>query len=224
MHVRTDDSQTLSRSPDFSPKSGTRVRDRGGAEAVVVREADAELNQVLIELGDGKQVLVPRDALSEQNDGTYRVSIEFGSIGRDMGLSQPTTIPVIQERLNIEKRLVTKGGYRITKTVESREEVVDEALMREEVSVERVQVNEIVPHSPPPQVRYEGDMMIVPVVEEVFVVEKRLLLKEEVRVRRAKAEYRAPQRVVLRGEKVVVEQIDEAGKTVGLVQQPSGSE
>ena len=135
--------------------------------------------------------------------------------GEPAELTDSLTIPLIHETLNVQKRRVEKGGYRITKTVGQREEVVDEAFTREDVSIERVPMNEIVSHASPPQVRYEGDTMVIPVVEEVLVVEKRLVLKEEIRVRRKTEEYRAPQRVILRSDNVVLERIDEQGTTLG---------
>jgi uncharacterized protein (TIGR02271 family) len=67
------------------------------------------------------------------------------------------------------------SAARVVNTV--REEIEAE-LLREEVTIHRVPVNEYV-DSPPP-IRYEDDRIIVPVLEEVLVVEKRLLVKEEV--------------------------------------------
>jgi len=63
-------------------------------------------------------------------------------------------------------------------------------------------VNRVV--SVAPEVRHEGDVMIVPVLEEVLVVEKRLMLREELRITRRKDEAREPQRVTLRTEQVEV--------------------
>jgi stress response protein YsnF len=37
---------------------------------------------------------------------------------------------------------------------------------------------------PVPQVRTEGDLTIVPIFEEVMVIEKQLLLKEELHIRK----------------------------------------
>jgi stress response protein YsnF len=54
-------------------------------------------------------------------------------------------------------------------------------------------------------VRTEGDVTIIPVLEETVVVEKRLLLREEVHVRLKTHEEHQPQRVRLRSEDVVVE-------------------
>lgn len=55
-----------------------------------------------------------------------------------------------------------------------------------------------------------GDVMIVPLLEEVLVVEKRLMLKEELHISKRRTEVHNPQRVILRSEEVTVERIDEA--------------
>src|SRR5581483_12103193 len=59
-------------------------------------------------------------------------------------------------------------------------------LFTEEVQVEHIPVNRIVETRP--GVRQEGDVTIVPVIEEVITVQKRLLLREEVRVTRTRVE------------------------------------
>ena len=38
-----------------------------------------------------------------------------------------------------------------------------------------------------PTIREEGDTIVIPIVEEMLVIERRLLLKEEVRVRRVRS-------------------------------------
>jgi stress response protein YsnF len=54
-------------------------------------------------------------------------------------------------------------------------------------------------------VRQEGDLLIVPVLEEVLVVEKRLRLTEEIVLRRVRREERHREPVVLRRGRAVVE-------------------
>jgi uncharacterized protein (TIGR02271 family) len=115
-------------------------------------------------------------------------------------------VPVIEEHLEVHKRELETGGVRIRKVVNEREEVVDVPLLREEIEIERVAVNRIVDGKV--EVRYEGDTMIVPVLEEVLVTEKRLMLKEELRVTRKRRSERSPQSVTLRSEEVVVERIE----------------
>jgi len=50
--------------------------------------------------------------------------------------------------------------------------------------------------------------MIVPLLEEVLVVEKRLMLREEVRVTKRRNETHRPQTVTLRKEDVKVEKLE----------------
>jgi uncharacterized protein (TIGR02271 family) len=128
---------------------------------------------------------------------------------RDDATPDTTIIPVMQEELDVRtRRIETDSGVRISKTVERRDEVIDEAITKEEVDVERVPMN--VPIEEPLGVRYEGDTMIIPILEEVLVVEKRLMLKEELRVTRRKTSLHAPQRVTLRREQALVERIEDS--------------
>jgi uncharacterized protein (TIGR02271 family) len=130
-----------------------------------------------------------------------------------------TVIPVIEEALQVGKRRVeTESGVRIHKKVQEREQLVDQPLTREEVDVERVSVNREIER--PVGVRYEGDTMIIPIIEEVLVVEKRLILTEELRVTRRRTEFRAPQRVVLRRELASVERIEKPSLEEPSFEQP----
>lgn len=70
-------------------------------------------------------------------------------------------------------------------------------------------VNKVIAAADIPGIRYEGETMIVPILEEVLFIEKRTILKEELRVSSVRREVRAPQRVVLRAEGVSVEHFDE---------------
>ena len=130
-------------------------------------------------------------------------------------------IPVIEEELDVGTRRVETGaGVRIEKTVESREECVDEPLTKEEVEVVRIAVNRQV--EAPVAVRYEGDTMIVPILEEVLFVEKRLVLKEEIRITRRRRDVHAPQRVVLRREHAIVGRIEDADSRIAPAPASSG--
>lgn len=112
-------------------------------------------------------------------------------------------IPVVQEELKAGKKTTVTGLLRVRKEVHEREEVVDEPLLEEEVEVKRVPVNRYV--DGPVQVREENGTTIVPLVEEVLVVEKRLLLKEEVHLVKKQRRVHKPQRMTLRREEAVIE-------------------
>jgi uncharacterized protein (TIGR02271 family) len=93
----------------------------------------------------------------------------------------------------------------IHKHVTSAESTVDEPLLRDNYDVQHVPVNRIIDCAP--EIRHEGDTTIIPVLEEVLVVEKRLILREELHIVRRREEHRDPQKVTLRKENVEVEKV-----------------
>lgn len=114
-------------------------------------------------------------------------------------------VPVIAEELQVGVRAVERGRVRITKTINEREEIIDEPLRTEEAVIERIEINRVVESAPP--VRYEGDVMVVSLVEEVVVYEKKLILREELRVSKKMTVAHKPQSVVLRREEANVEHL-----------------
>lgn len=174
----------------------------------------------LVRMENGREVLVPQDALVAQNDGSYLLPLRLDELDQplagagiedtlvlpaSMAAEADTVIPIIAETLSVSRQAVETGRIRITKTVTEREEQVDEPLLRQEVVVERVARNEVVQDAPGN--RWEGDTLIVPLLEEVLVVEKRLMLKEEIRITRIQTETHQPQQVLLRTEEAVVERV-----------------
>lgn len=180
---------------------------RGTLEAHVNGVDGGGRAQVL--LGDGRRLWLPPDAVERQEHGTliFRGSFEELSAAAH-GQTPVAVVPVIEEELRVGKRVVETGRVRVHKTVHEHEEVVDEPLMREEYDVERVPIDEFVDGPVGP--RHEGETLIVPVLEEVLVVEKRLVVREELRITRKVSEERRPQRVKLLSEEVSVERADAA--------------
>jgi uncharacterized protein (TIGR02271 family) len=122
-----------------------------------------------------------------------------------MRKAKPAVIPVIQEQATVQKRVVETGRVRIAKHVREYEEIVDVPHFQEEVKVERVPVNQFV--DAVPEVRTEGETTIIPVVEERYVVEKRLFVVEELHVRKERHETHNPQKVRVLKEEVEVERL-----------------
>jgi len=122
---------------------------------------------------------------------------------------KPAVIPVIQEQATVSKRVVETGKVRIAKQVREYEEIVDVPNIQEEVKVERVPINKMVDAAP--DVRTEGDVTIIPVVEERYVVEKRLFVVEELHVRKERHETHNPQKVRVLKEEIEVERIPPGG-------------
>lgn len=171
---------------------------------------DGSRAKVLIQLDSGRQVLVPREVLVRQGDGRYGLALDPAALESRSSTSsepggQPLVVPVIQEALEVQTRTVETGRVRIRKMVHEREEIVDPPLWRDEVVIERVPINRVV--EGPLSARSEGETLIIPLLEEVLVVETRLLLKEEVRISKRRVETHRPQRVTLRCEEATVERL-----------------
>jgi uncharacterized protein (TIGR02271 family) len=112
-------------------------------------------------------------------------------------------IPLVEERVSVGKRQVETGRYRVRITVEEREERVPVELSHDEVEIERVPRNVAVQELP--SVRLEGTTTIIPVVEEVVVVEKRLVLVEEIHVRRRSSVATEEVPIRVRAEQAAIE-------------------
>lgn len=120
-------------------------------------------------------------------------------------------VPVIEEQVALGARTVDTGrGVRIHKTVAEHPVDIDERLLRDAVEVNRVPVDRVVGLDQAPAVRYEGDTLVVPVLEEVLVVERRLRIKEELHIKRNRREERHQETVMVRSEQVSIERFDEA--------------
>ena len=112
-------------------------------------------------------------------------------------------IPVIEEQFQVRTEVIETGRMRLVKTVETHDETVSTPLMHEELDMARVAINQYVDSVPP--TRQEGETTIYPVVRKAVVVEKRLLLVEEIYVTKRITETVDTQTVSLRCEPVTVD-------------------
>jgi uncharacterized protein (TIGR02271 family) len=109
----------------------------------------------------------------------------------------------VAERLRVDRRRVPVGAVRVGKRTRTRDVIVDAPLVREEVVVRRVPVGRFV--DAPVAHRWEAGTLIVPVLEEVPVVVRRLRVVEELHITKRRAGRSRPQRVTVRREEPVIE-------------------
>jgi len=121
-------------------------------------------------------------------------------------------IPVVEEQLVVGTRVVDTGrGVRVHKSVTEHPVTIDERLLREELRIEHVPIDRLVNAGDAPGHRHEGDTLVIPVLEEVLVVERKVRIKEELHITRVRHEERHAETVTLKAERVEVERFDEAG-------------
>jgi uncharacterized protein (TIGR02271 family) len=196
--------------------TGAKVQDKDGVWGTVVSGSPHLFSQaahVVVQTESGQQFLVPTDLLVPQPDGSYALPRRLAELehagSKPRGHQDETlVVPVLEEELEVQKRPVETGKVRITKVVHERKTIVDEPLFREEVEVTRVPIQRVV--EGPVPVREEDGTTIISVVEEVLVVEKRWMLREEIHIRTQRTETHQPQRITLRSEEVQIERVPHA--------------
>jgi uncharacterized protein (TIGR02271 family) len=119
--------------------------------------------------------------------------------------AETEVIPLTEETLRLDKRRVTTGKVRISTKTEVVEELARASLEGETVEVTRVAIDRVVDRAP--EIRTENDVTIIPIMEEVLIVEKRLVLKEELHIRKTNKQDIVEVPVELRKQRAVVERI-----------------
>ena len=112
----------------------------------------------------------------------------------------------VEESLHVEKRRAVTGRMRVTTSSDLTEELAHASLSGEQVEVSREAIGREVTEVP--QMRTEGDVTIIPVLEEIVVVEKRLMLVEEIRIRKIATVEEVSIPVTLRKQRVTVERLE----------------
>lgn len=195
-----------------------RIEGEAGLRGMLLAEEapGAGASRVRIRLDSGDVIEVPVTMLERKAAGGFFLPLTLeeaaayrpdaltaATTAPDSGPADAATIPVVEEQLKVGKIWEETGKVVVHKTVHERRELVDQTLLSETVRVERVPVGRIVERAEAP--RQEGDALIVPLYEEVLVVEKRLLLREELHIIQQREERREPREYTLRSEEVEIE-------------------
>jgi uncharacterized protein (TIGR02271 family) len=128
----------------------------------------------------------------------------------DQPVSQDTSsevevIALAEEEVRLDKRMVTTGKVRVRTIVDVETELAKATLDGETVEVTRIPIDRIVDQAP--GIRVEDNVTIIPVLEEVLIVEKRLVLKEEVHIRKLATTEDVEIPVELRKQHAVIERL-----------------
>jgi stress response protein YsnF len=113
------------------------------------------------------------------------------------------TLPVIEEHIDVGTRLEEAGAVRVRVVVEDVDEDVELPCASEHVRVDRVAVGR--PAHERQSVWMDGDAVVVPIYEEVLIVKRRLMLKEEIRLTTERSVHVDRASFPVRRERAVVE-------------------
>ena len=188
---------------------------RGTLDLTVIPPQGSNSHLVLVRFEDGSSIFADASTFVEREKSIYSFPGSFAGLLKqnpaeiygtsEFAGSGQIVVPLLAEELRITREKVLTGGVRVHKTVNERTEAVNEPVYQEQIEIERVNVNRFVDE--PPLTRYEGDVMIVPLLEEVLVIEKKLVLREEIRISKRRDTSHHQEEVVLRSEDATLEQI-----------------
>lgn len=122
----------------------------------------------------------------------------------DDGIDE-VVLRLAEERLNVGKRVVETGRVRVRRTTTEKVQKVDVPLSSDTYEVKRVPVGKEITKAP--AVRETRTEIIIPVVEEVLVVERRLVLREELHIRKVRSVERHTEHFTVRVQNATIERV-----------------
>ena len=107
-----------------------------------------------------------------------------------------------EESVTVTRRQIAGDTVRVETVTRERQQQVETDLTHEHVEIRHVPIGRVIDQMP--DVRIEGDITIVPVVEEEVVIQRRLVLREEIHMRRVRVSERHQQTVTVRSQDAIV--------------------
>jgi uncharacterized protein (TIGR02271 family) len=123
----------------------------------------------------------------------------------DKGARDSDTLRLWEEAVSFDRERVETGRVRVRTVTREHEEMVEVPLTQEHVEVERVPIGREIEAMP--ATRQEGDILIVPVVEEIIETRRKLVLKEEVHLKLVRSTVQHRESVILRRQEAVIERL-----------------
>jgi len=210
--------QKMESGPPVEPGAVVEARDGrlGTVEQVAVRPETGELAYLVVRRGwTDQRLMVPAaaiEALPDPREVRLRLTREEAHAQAAAVPSEMVTarqegselhLPIVEERLVPATRPVDLGELRLHKRGGEAQEHVRQPVTRDDVEVYRVSVNR--PIEAPVAQRVENDWLIIPIMKEVLVVRKQLVLEAEVRIRRRKVTEEQEVAATVRRERIEIE-------------------
>lgn len=165
----------------------------------------------VVQLSGGIRVRVPFELLHHDDEDAYSLAGRWSDFA--LVSDEGATIPVIEQRVTVDVRPAPEKTLRARRKIVTESRVVEVPVWQERIEVERVPVDQVVTEAP--SAHYEGDVLVIPCVEEIPVVEIRLRVREELRVRVVRERHVHRETVTLRRHDIEIETITSDPKHEG---------
>ncbi|GAB5519931.1 MAG: hypothetical protein RhofKO_21820 [Rhodothermales bacterium] len=176
-----------------------RVFDARGQAADIL---SSESHWWRVQLEGGPQLTLDSSLLISTESG-YRLDVAFADLVAQSGAE--IVVPVVEEVLAVDTQSVETGRVKVHVATQTYDETVEVEVQHEAVHVERVRIDKAVDARAEP--RTEDDRTIIPVYREEWVLQKQLVLAEEVHVWKEQTQEAVRESVTLHRDVVQVERI-----------------
>ena len=123
--------------------------------------------------------------------------------------SPKNTVSLAEERVELGTKKVVDRRVRITRSTRSDEKLIEAELTHEDALIKRISKNEAVSPGNIPQVRQEGEVTIIPIIEERVEIVKYYVLTEEIHVIKKIRKETHQENIILRSQEINISTEDE---------------
>lgn len=123
--------------------------------------------------------------------------------------SPKNTVSLAEERVELGTKKVVDRRVRITRSTRSDEKLIEAELTHEDALIKRISINEAVSPGNIPQVRQEGEVTIIPIIEERVEIVKYYVLTEEIHVIKKIRKETHQENIILRSQEINISTEDE---------------
>lgn len=116
-------------------------------------------------------------------------------------------IPLLREYLTLGRRQVETGRVRVHLATTTEDVQLREPVSHERAEIQRVAIGREVAEAPGIREEEDGAVLVVPVLEEILVTQRRIVLKEEIRIRRVATTGTIQKTVALHSQTATVERL-----------------
>ncbi|WP_052214231.1 YsnF/AvaK domain-containing protein [Belnapia sp. F-4-1] len=134
----------------------------------------------------------------------------------DVKADAEVVVPLVEEHLTIARRLVEIGRVRVHLSTATEDALVRETLRGERLEVKRVALGHEVATAPAAQDEEDGAVLVVPMLEGILMVGRRLVFKEKLRIRCIATTRTVEETIPLRRQMASVERLSTAAPASSL--------
>lgn len=117
---------------------------------------------------------------------------------------EAVSMPLAEEQAHISKQRKVDGKISLTRSTHQVEKLLETELTHERVDIEHVPKNYQVADDYSAEIRQEGDVLIIPVIEEQVEIVTKRVLKEEIHIHKHASKEEFQQKVTLRNQEVKI--------------------